>query len=238
MHINGSMWLTAGNICTVTWHRTQKARPRLVVAMVLFSLGLPLAGQTAGTPTENEKSTQSLNTTVTPASPPGSFTVKNPQHLAVPEARATELHQIVQDVVADYFPENHNLVQPKRGQPKKQSPPLVLILGESREHYTFGGIDGADSIYLEHWDEAKFVATDVSLSLQHQLSREHLNRILEEISERSDRLLPVTLDDLRNRRVAQPDLLHSPISSPCIKAMTDASQIGVRCERGQQPLLP
>ena len=238
MLLYGSIWLAAGNICTVIWHRTQKARPRLVVALVLFSLGLPLAGQTAGTRTQNEKSTESLSTTVPPASPPGSFTVKNPQHLAVPEARATELHQIVQDVVADYFPGNHNLVQPKRDQPKKQSPPLVLILGENREHYTYGGIDGVDSIYLEHWDEAKFVASDVSLSLQHQLSRENLNRILQEISERGDRLLPVTLDDLRNRRVAQPDLLLSPISSPCIKAMTDASQIGVRCERGQQTSFP
>ena len=238
MHLYGSMWLAAGNISAVIWHRTQKARPRLVVALVLFSLGLPLAGQTAGTRTHNEKSTESLGTAVPPVSPPGSFTVKNPQHLAVPEARATELHQIVQDVVADYFPGNHNLVQPKRGQPKTQSSQLVLILGENREHYTYGGIDGVDSIYLEHWDEAKFVASDVSLSLQHQLSRENLNRILQEISERSDRLLPVALDDLRNRRVAQPDLLRSPIGSPCIKAMTDASQIGVRCEFGQQTSFP
>jgi len=74
---------------------------------------------------------------------------------------------------------------------------LALVLGEDREHFTYGYLNQVDTIYLQRWDESKFVATDVSLAVQHLLSADALNRMTQEVSRRTDRLLPVHLDDLR-----------------------------------------
>ena len=149
-----------------------------------------------------------------------SFAITNPKGLRVPEPRAQALHQIVQDVVADYLHVHH----------KKEVPPLLLVLGEEREHFTFEGLNQVDTIYLETWNEEKFVATDVSLAVQRLLSADSLNRLVEEISHRSDRLLPVSLDELRKGGVRTPNPQPPAMGNSCLAAMTDASQIGVHCE--------
>ncbi len=230
MHLYGPKRLAAG-ICTVICDMTQNVRARVVLVLALFPLGLPLAGQSAGARMQSERVAESRSVAAPNALPAGSFTVKNPQQLEVPDARAKELHQIVQEVVSDYLRGRDKSVQQKR-----EAPALVLVLGEDREHYTYGGIDQVDTIYLQSWDEAKFVASDVSLSFQHQLSGDNLNRMMEEISRRTARFLPVTLDDLRKRGAGQLNRRPPPISNPCVKAMTDASQIGVRCGPGRTSL--
>lgn len=230
MHLYSPKWLAAG-IGTVICYMTQNVRGRAVLVLALFPLGLPLVGQTAGARMQAERVAESRSIAVPNALPAGSFMVKNPQHLEVPDARAKGLHQIVQQVVSDYLRGCDKPVQQK-----KEAPALILVLGEDREHFTYGGIDQVDTIYLQSWDEAKFVASDVSLSFQHQLSGDNLNRMMEEISRRSDRFLPVTLDDLRKRGAGQLNRQLPPISNPCVKAMTDASQIGVRCGPGPTSL--
>ena len=143
MHLYGPKWLAAG-ICTVICYVTQNVRARVVLVFALFPLGLPLAGQTAGARMQTERVAESRSIAVPKALPAGSFTVKNPQHLEVPDVRAKELHQIVQEVVSDYLGGRDKGVQQKG-----KAPPLVLVLGEDREHFTYGGLNQVDTIYLQ-----------------------------------------------------------------------------------------
>jgi hypothetical protein len=186
-----------------------------------LTFSLPLAAQTAAMQTQNKKlsETRGLAVPTMEADRP-SFTIVNPQHLGVPEARAQVLHKIVQDVAAEHLHAHH----------KKDAPPLLLVLGENKEHFTFGGLNKVDTIYLEKWDEGKFVATDVSLAVQRLLSADSLNQMVEEISHRCDRLLPVSVDELRKTDTRQQNYAPAAPLNPCLRAMTDASQIGVRCD--------
>lgn len=198
-----------------------------LLLLMAFLFSVPTAAQTAMTQTPATSTTEAR----TVAAPDvelrrASFAIANPKNLKVPEPRAQALHQIVQDVVADYLHVRH----------KKQAPPLLLVLGGEKEHFTFGGLNQVDTIYLETWNEEKFVATDVSLAVQRLLAADGLNRLVEEISHRSDRLLPVSLDELRKGSVSEPNPQLPAMGNPCLAAMTDASQIGMRCEPRPAPL--
>lgn len=198
----------------------QRVGARFAFPLIVFLLSLPLVAQTAETQTENKKITESHGTPAVAATAgSGSFTISNLQALDVPELRARALHRIVQDVVADHFHVPH----------KKGMPPLVLVLGEDREHFTSGGLNQVDTIYLQKWDEQKFVASDVSLTVQHLLVADSLNRMVEEISRDAHRFLPVSLDELRKGDLNQPNPPPA-MGNPCIATMTNASQVGLRCE--------
>lgn len=150
-----------------------------------------------------------------------SVAVTNPQQLEVPEERVQVLHRIVQRVVADYL-----------GIRESKPVPLRFELGQEREHFTLGASDGADTVYLKKWDESKFIASDVCLTVQHMVVAHGLSQMTQEISRRTDQIATVNKSEL-NRSETHPTIPpRALVLNSCVAGITDASQNATRCDQG------
>lgn len=112
-------------------------------------------------------------------------TIKNPQHLDVPEQRVQMLHRIICRVVAEEF---HIAEREAEG-------PVTLLLGEEHERTVVDERNG--HIYLHRWDEAAFAISDTELAVQRMLSRHRFERIAREVIRRANKIAPVNANAAR-----------------------------------------
>lgn len=143
-------------------------------------------------------------------------TIQNPQHLEVPESRVQLLHQIIGRVVGSEF----------HLKPRELEGTLTLVVGESKGVVgkVLPGSSDALAVYLDRWDEAAFVVTDMQLMLHRVLSRGREKKMIRDILRRLNQTAPVSVGELQNRTRIAPN---SPGAvGDCIAAITDPSRQG------------
>jgi len=150
----------------------QNVRKSLLVALVLAFGSLATQGQD-GTPSNREAKADVL-------------TIVNPNHIDVPDERARILLLTTYRLVADEF----------HRRPQDVEVTMTLVLGARDEHYAIDK-EGRMTMYLERWDEPKFV-NGVITSATQWLAPLHLrNQMFTEILRRTDQIAPVSADQLR-----------------------------------------
>lgn len=107
--------------------------------------------------------------------------IENPRHLDVPQERTQLLLRTACRVVGKEF---HVPDAPREY-------PLTLFLGEQDEHYSHDELTGSNSISLARWDEEKFVAALLTLTVRNLIAGRRRNRMIGEILSRTNQLAPI-----------------------------------------------
>jgi len=101
----------------------------------------------------------------------GQVTIKNPDHLPVPEQEVQVLLNATCQVVAQEFHVSRRDVDL----------PIVLALGSPNERYDSDEDRQLCTIYLYRWNEAQFALSSMSLAIQHMATQTRRDRMLMEI---------------------------------------------------------
>lgn len=97
---------------------------------------------------------------------------------------------------------------------------VTLLLGESNEHVTIDDT-GRMTLYLEHWDETKFVDGVITGAIQKLTPLSRRKQMFTEIHRRTDRIAPIAASQLRMSGTSAPSL--GPHISPnCISAANNS----------------
>lgn len=121
------------------------------------------------------------------------LTIVNPRQIEIPDDRARVLLVTTYRVVAGEF----------HRKPKEIELAMTLVLGERNEYYSIDK-EGRMTLYLERWDEGKFV-NGVITSVVQRLAPLHVrNEMFTEILRRTDRIAPVSARQLHRPAVNPP----------------------------------
>lgn len=145
--------------------------------------------------------------------------IKKPKQVDVPVARVQQLHRVICRAVADEF----------RLKPSEVKGPVTLVLRAGNESVgrAAPGRDEPFAIYLDHWGEAAFTATDMELSIQRLLSRDRRKKLIREVVRRIQQSGPISTNQLQGANtVVSPQSLRSP--EDCPSAISNASPSGCR----------
>ena len=146
------------------------------------------------------------------------LTIVNPSQLDIPDKRARVLLLTTCRVVAEEFHQK----------PKHVEITMTLVLGARDEYYAIDKT-GRMTMYLEHWDEGKFVDGVIISAVQWMASLQMRNQMLTEIVRRTDPIVPVSANQLR-RPAEKPSLqTEGPYPACAIEAGT------ARCSTLTQP---
>lgn len=161
---------------------TQVGMPRFLSAILACTFGVQVAiGQ----------STQS-----SPTLPrPDILTIVNSCQFDMPGERARLLLRTTCRVVAEEFHQK----------PKDVDLKVTLLLGESNEHVAIDNT-GRMTLYLERWDETKFVDGIITGAIQKLTPFSRRKQMSAEIHRRTDRIAPISASQLRTLGKRAPTL--------------------------------
>ena len=169
-----------------------------MIALILLFGSLPVSGQDGG------HSSRATKATV--------LTIVNPSQIEVPGDRARVLFVTTCRVVAEEF----------HRRPEEVELTMTLVMGTRDEHYSIDKA-GQMTMYLDQWDEGKFV-DGVITSVVQRLAPLHLrNQMFTEILRRTDRIAPISAKQLsvpgKNaplpRGAASPSCISAVSAMPC-----------------------
>lgn len=106
----------------------------------------------------------------------------------VPEEKVNLLYNATFHVVAEEFRVHDNA---------DLRFPVTLVLGDRNERVSGDEVNKTYVIYMDRWNEAKFALAASRIAVQHLVSEERKNRIVEQIVRRADQISPVALQALR-----------------------------------------
>jgi len=117
------------------------------------------------------------------------ITIKNPKHLSVPYDKPPVLFRIACQQVAEEF----HIVDPA-----KLQFPVIVVLGEA-SRYTADEDTQTYTIYMERWDEVRFVSSVVMLAAHRVVTRERYKKMVLEALRRANEIMPVQAADLQKQ---------------------------------------
>ena len=117
-------------------------------------------------------------------------TIKNPDHLELPEQQVLVLFRSTCQVVAQEFHVRREDVDF----------PLVLVLGDRKERYVSDEEHELYSVYLYQWNEPQFALSTMRLAIEHMVTRTRRDRMVMEILKRSGRIGVVSAKSLQGHR--------------------------------------
>ena len=120
-------------------------------------------------------------------------TIVNHQHQEVPEARVRVLLLTTCRVVAEEFHRHPDEVDLK----------LTLVIGD-RDERSMIDKDGNLSLYMDRWNEGKFVDGVITGAVQQLTTLKKRQKMFTDILRRTDGIAPVSVEQLRS------DALHRP----------------------------
>lgn len=150
--------------------------------------------------------------TDTPAGRPDLLTVVNSRQTDVPIERARVLLLTTCRVVAEEFHKRPEDVELR----------MTLVLGDPGERVAVED-SGGITLYLEHWNENKFIDGVITGAIQQLMPVHNRNQLFTEIIRRTDKIAPVAANQLRMpstnsflpRRRLVPDCISAISNSPC-----------------------
>jgi hypothetical protein len=134
------------------------------------------------------------------------LTIVNPRLAEIPSERARVLLLTTCRVVAEEF----------HRKPEDIALSMTLFLGEPNERYAIDD-KGHMALYLERWDETKFVDGVITGAMQRLMPLRSRKQILQEIVQRTDKIAPVTANQLPMYKPKTP-LLTPGFTRDCISA--------------------
>ncbi|MBI3477986.1 MAG: hypothetical protein HY010_19810 [Acidobacteria bacterium] len=75
--------------------------------------------------------------------------------------------------------------------------PVTLVLGDRDEGVTGDEVQKIYTIYMQRWDEVRFALATSRIAVQHLVSDERKNRMVEDILRRANRIAPVSAHLMR-----------------------------------------
>lgn len=140
------------------------------------------------------------------------LTIVNPYHQQVPEDRVRVLLLTTCRVVAEEF----------RRHPTDVELRMTLVIGDADEH-SLVDPDGHFTLYLDHWNEGKFVNGVITGAMQQLTPLKTRSKMWKDIVRRSDQIAPVSVSQLRDHGVIppspglgwQPDCISALREGPC-----------------------
>lgn len=143
---------------------------------------------------------------------PDPLTVINSHQTDVPIERARVLLLTTCRVVAEQF----------HKRPEEVDLRMTLVLGDPGERVVVDN-SGGMTLYLDHWNETKFVDGVITGSIQQLMTLRTRNQMFTEILRRTDKIAPVAANQLRipstnsplPRRSFVPDCITVISNSPC-----------------------
>ena len=145
-----------------------------------------------------------------PTSPrPDILTIVNSRQIDMPGERARVLLLTTCRVVAEEFHQKPEDVDLK----------VTLLLGESNEHVAIDD-SGRMTMYMERWDETKFVDGVITGAIQKLTPRLRRKQLLAEIHRRTDKIAPISASQLRTSGTTAP-ILRPSLSPNCISAVNN-----------------
>ena len=173
----------------------QVAMPRLLASILACIFGVQVAiGQSA----------QSV-----PSVPrPDILTIVNSRQIDMPGERARVLLLTACRVVAEEFHQRPEDVDLK----------VTLLLGESNEHVAIDD-SGRMILYLERWDETKFVDGVITGAIQKLTPLSRRKQMFAEIHRRTDNIAPIPVSQLRISGAAP--ILRPSLFAGCISAVNN-----------------
>jgi hypothetical protein len=143
---------------------------------------------------------------------PDVLTVVDSRQTDIPMERARILLLTTCRVVAEEFHKRPEDIELR----------ITLILGDPHERVAVDD-NGGMTVYLEHWNETKFVDGVITGAIQQLMPLRARNQMFTEILHRTDKIAPVAANQLRMpstnsflpRRSLVPDCISSASNSPC-----------------------
>ena len=117
-------------------------------------------------------------------------TIRNPEHLEVPEQKVGILLHTTCQVVAREFHLPEKDVEFR----------LVLVLGDPNEHYTSDEEHQLYTLYLYRWNEPQFATSAMRLAIQHMVTQSIRDKLVKEILKRSNGMTPVSIKALQHHQ--------------------------------------
>jgi len=171
----------------------QLGMARLLAAVLACSFVIQLANGQTGTSSENLPR-------------PDVLTVVNSRQIDMPGERARVLLLTTCRVVAEEFHQK----------PEELELKVTLLLGESNEHVAIDD-SGRMTLYLERWDETKFVDGVITGAIQKLTPLHRREQMFTEVRRRTEKIAPIAVNQLRISGTSAP-LLTPGFSSSCISA--------------------
>lgn len=140
---------------------------------------------------------------------PDILTIVNSRQIDMPGERARVLLLTACRVVAEEFHQRPEDIDLK----------VTLLLGESNEHVAIDD-SGRMILYLERWDETKFVDGVITGAIQKLTPLSRRKHMFAEIHRRTDNIAPIPVSQLRAFRQTTPMLVPNVLSN-CITAASD-----------------
>jgi len=138
------------------------------------------------------------------------LTIVNSHQVNIPGERARVLLLTTCRVVAEDF----------HRKPEDVDLRMTLVLGEREERYAIDET-GRMTLYLESWNETKFVDGVITGALQRLTPLRTRKQMLAEILRRTDKVAPVAVNRLRTPG-NHPPMPRSTMTPDCISAMSDS----------------
>ena len=109
------------------------------------------------------------------------------------------------------------------------------MLGEKEERYGYDDQSGVATVFLQEWNETKFVIAAMRFAVQHSIDPQRQEQMVVEVLRRSKQIAPVPAAQLRGY---SPQRVSEPVGagSDCLKGVHDASIRNIRCD--PSPTLP
>jgi hypothetical protein len=150
--------------------------------------------------------------------------IDSPQHADVPAEKARVLLRLAVRSVAKEF---------HLREPSKEEFDLHLVLGEKDERYELDEQSGVPILYLQQWNEAKFVTAAIRLAVQKSIDRRRQDQMVTDILQRSQQIVAIPANKLRGADLPATRPLRRD-EQPCLTGIRDASEKEVLCD----PLRP
>jgi hypothetical protein len=137
------------------------------------------------------------------------LTIVNSRQIDMPGERARILLLTTCRVVAEEFHQKPEDVDLK----------VTLFLGESNEHVAIDDT-GRMTLYLERWDETKFVDGVITGAIQKLTPLHRREQMFTEVRRRTEKIAPIAVNQLRMSGTSAP-MLGPGFSSSCISALNN-----------------
>jgi hypothetical protein len=140
---------------------------------------------------------------------PDLLTIVNSRQADVPGERARVLLLTTCRVVAEEFHRSTEDTDVR----------LTLVLGDANERVAVGD-NGDMTLYLEHWNESKFVDGVITAAIQRLATLRSRREMFTEIARRTDKIAPIAANQLRMPHSNSPLPNHSLVPD-CISAVNN-----------------
>jgi len=148
------------------------------------------------------------------------LSIQNPKHLNIPENEARALLRMSCRAVA------HELHLRESSTPELE---MQLILGDREEGFGYDAHTGVPTLFLQEWNEKKFVTAATSFAVQRSISQPRQEQIVSDVLHRHQQSAPISAAQLHKFAASESGLAVQP-KDDCLSQISNATVRHVGCD--------